>query len=419
MIYEMFVKLRNYSTIILLMFSLNIFADETKPTIAVLDLKAIEISRSDAIFMSSFLTQDLTRTGKFRVTDRVNIDKILIEQGFQQTGCTESECAVEIGKILNIKYAVVGNIGWLANKYMVAINIIDVETGEVVFATDFGVVKRDDIRNISRMLTKKIVNYLIEEKQVAVGATAYKTVPHMPKIKSMKNNELTIDRGKEAGIQKRQMYHIFDNDFNKIGKLRIEDSYYGGATAKILKVNKNSKLRAGLPLEYYGKRKIWGIGILGGIINNDIDDGSATFLYYEYIFLNGRGIQINLGGIVFGEYTEYHTYEEEGFYITRSEGKYRYSRRIPIIYKKYYNYDGLISTYFGVGLSLAEDVKKSGGYYRYPCSVFNFGIDLFSNRRTHCIMDIKYFPVLKTDFAFFYKENRSALVTSAGISFNW
>jgi uncharacterized protein YycO len=46
----------------------------------------------------------MVRNEKFDVLDRNNMDVILKEQQFQQTGCTESSCAVEVGKIFNTQY---------------------------------------------------------------------------------------------------------------------------------------------------------------------------------------------------------------------------------------------------------------------------------------------------------------------------
>jgi hypothetical protein len=45
------------------------------------------------------------------------MEKILAESSFQQTGCTSSECAVQIGKILNVKHMIVGSLSKLMDTY--------------------------------------------------------------------------------------------------------------------------------------------------------------------------------------------------------------------------------------------------------------------------------------------------------------
>ena len=60
------------------------------------------------------------------------MDDILKEQGFQQTGCATSECAVEVGNMLGVQQMIGGSIGKLGDMYTVSVRIIDVETGTVL-----------------------------------------------------------------------------------------------------------------------------------------------------------------------------------------------------------------------------------------------------------------------------------------------
>ncbi|OGF47578.1 MAG: hypothetical protein A2231_03655 [Candidatus Firestonebacteria bacterium RIFOXYA2_FULL_40_8] len=74
------------------------------------------------------------KTNKFTVLERTKVDAVLKEQKFQLTGCTNTECAVEIGKILNMKYMATGSVMKMANEYAVNIKIINIESSEVVIA---------------------------------------------------------------------------------------------------------------------------------------------------------------------------------------------------------------------------------------------------------------------------------------------
>ncbi len=71
---------------------------------------------------------------KFNVVEKQNMEKILAEQAFQQTGCTNEGCAVKLGKLLNVKVMIVGSFGKLLTEYFVTIRVIDVQTGESVYA---------------------------------------------------------------------------------------------------------------------------------------------------------------------------------------------------------------------------------------------------------------------------------------------
>lgn len=92
------------------------------------------ISSSEASFVAEFFRGDLTKYKVFKVLDRSNMDQLLAEQGFQQTGCTTAECAVQMGKLLNVHKIVTGKVGKLVNRYIITISIIDVESSEIEYS---------------------------------------------------------------------------------------------------------------------------------------------------------------------------------------------------------------------------------------------------------------------------------------------
>ena len=59
------------------------------------------------------------------------MESILTEQGFQMSGCTSTECAVEAGKLLGVQKMIGGSVGKLGSLYNLSIRIIDVETGRI------------------------------------------------------------------------------------------------------------------------------------------------------------------------------------------------------------------------------------------------------------------------------------------------
>src|SRR3989339_681357 len=84
--------------------------------------------------LADTLTTSFYKTKIFTVLERSKMNEIIKEQKFQLTGCTKTECAVEIGKILNVKYMVVGSIAKIGKEYTVNIRIVSVESSEVVIA---------------------------------------------------------------------------------------------------------------------------------------------------------------------------------------------------------------------------------------------------------------------------------------------
>ncbi len=126
--------------------------------IAVTDFEArAPLSQSDAAFISDFVRSDIVKSGRFNVIEKNNMDKVLAEQGFQQTGCSSAECAVAIGKILNVKMMTVGSCGQLLGKYIITMNIVDVESAKIIFSDDVSVADPDGLRD---KITELIRNFL-------------------------------------------------------------------------------------------------------------------------------------------------------------------------------------------------------------------------------------------------------------------
>jgi len=105
--------------------------------VAVNDLAARGVETSDASIISDRLRSELLNTGRFRVMERGQMDQILKEQAFQQSGmCDQSECAVEIGKLLSVDRMIVGSVGRIGEIYTLQARVLDVGTGEIVFTAN-------------------------------------------------------------------------------------------------------------------------------------------------------------------------------------------------------------------------------------------------------------------------------------------
>ncbi|MDZ7262563.1 MAG: PEGA domain-containing protein, partial [candidate division KSB1 bacterium] len=104
-----------------------------KKTIAVIDLESRgATTQTEAITLTDRLRSLLVRTDAFTVVDRGRMEAILKEVGFQQTGCTSTECAVEVGRILNVERMVAGSIGKIGKLYTIDIVLIDVESSQIL-----------------------------------------------------------------------------------------------------------------------------------------------------------------------------------------------------------------------------------------------------------------------------------------------
>ena len=110
----------------------NVLAQNSdKIPVAILDLEGRGISALEAATLTDRLRSEMVTVGAFVVVERGQMEMLLEEQGFQQTGCTSAECAVEVGKLLGVQKMITGSIGKLGKLYTVDARMFDVQTGEI------------------------------------------------------------------------------------------------------------------------------------------------------------------------------------------------------------------------------------------------------------------------------------------------
>ncbi len=110
-----------------------------------MELKPKGVSKNVSSTVSDLLRTELFKLKIFLVIERSEMKTILKEQRFQLSGCTETECAVEVGRLLSVKKILIGTIGKLGKKYIINARIVDVEKGEVEFAENVSAYYEEDL----------------------------------------------------------------------------------------------------------------------------------------------------------------------------------------------------------------------------------------------------------------------------------
>lgn len=101
--------------------------------IAVSELTPYGVNLSDAAIISDRLRAELLKTARFRVMERGQMNQILKEQAFQNSGaCDNTECAIETGKLLSVNRIIAGSIGKIGDMYTMQIRLLNVQTGEIL-----------------------------------------------------------------------------------------------------------------------------------------------------------------------------------------------------------------------------------------------------------------------------------------------
>ena len=105
-------------------------------TIAVFDFENNGLETNEVRQLLTRLESELVKLGDFKVVERTKIDEVLKEQKLQMSGCVE-ECLIDVGEILGANQIILGSIGKIGGLYTLSAKLVDVESGELLMASDF------------------------------------------------------------------------------------------------------------------------------------------------------------------------------------------------------------------------------------------------------------------------------------------
>jgi formylglycine-generating enzyme required for sulfatase activity len=106
-------------------------AKDLSAYIAIFDFDVVgKVDKDIARPLTDSLRHEIVKSGKFKVMDRANMDRILREQAFQMTGGVLKERAVEAGQFLGVGKIVIGSIGIVGRTYMISLSLVNIESGE-------------------------------------------------------------------------------------------------------------------------------------------------------------------------------------------------------------------------------------------------------------------------------------------------
>lgn len=143
---------------LILLVTTNLSAQSSgKINLAVMNLEAPDVPASAQQALSDRMRTELFNTGRFSVMERNQMQELLKEQGFQQSGCTSNECVVEAGKLLGVDRMIAGSVGKVGTIYTVSLWMIDIETGRIMLT------KTEDCNcPIEQVLTTSLKNIALK-----------------------------------------------------------------------------------------------------------------------------------------------------------------------------------------------------------------------------------------------------------------
>lgn len=100
--------------------------------VAVMDFEGRGVSADEALTLADRFRAELSSCDGFRQVERSQMEAILREQGFQQSGCVSTECAVQTGRLLGVERMVSGSVSKIGETWTLHARVIDVGTAEIL-----------------------------------------------------------------------------------------------------------------------------------------------------------------------------------------------------------------------------------------------------------------------------------------------
>lgn len=105
--------------------------------LAVADLVAYFLSEGEARTLTEKVNNALVETEYFAILSRPELKAILEAQQFGRTDlCDDTQCLVELGKVLSVQKIVGGTIGKVGSTYSFTLRLVDVETGRTELSVE-------------------------------------------------------------------------------------------------------------------------------------------------------------------------------------------------------------------------------------------------------------------------------------------
>lgn len=160
-------KMILFSIVVLILFSFSSTAySADKMRIAVMDIVAKGVSQKVAVAVSDIIRAEIIAFGRYIVVERKQMDTILKEMEFQQAGCTDSECAVKIGRMLSVQKMLIGEINRVGKSMVITIRLVDIEKAVSEFSATKKAVSDDVIDSSAKAIASDIIDRIEESTSI-------------------------------------------------------------------------------------------------------------------------------------------------------------------------------------------------------------------------------------------------------------
>lgn len=179
-----------------------------KTTVAFIGLEASGVSEASAGGIADTLLDALINTKRFEVVERERLNALMEEQGLALSGCTTTECFVQVGQLAGASKVIVGKVSKVGETYTVTVRVVDVFLGNVELSESAESNSLDGLLSACRDMAARLAA----------------NIPLVGTVVSVSGNTVKLDLGRQEGVKEGDTVEIY----------RLGEEYYHPDTGAFL-----------------------------------------------------------------------------------------------------------------------------------------------------------------------------------------
>ncbi|MBI9107132.1 MAG: hypothetical protein JEZ04_10335 [Spirochaetales bacterium] len=129
------------------------------PYLTVFDFSSNEETDGEVRYITSLVTETVSKSQLFRLIDSEERDRIFKELNFSLSAVSIEENTLEIGKMVPANYMILGTLDKMESSYLVTMKLIKTETGELISSRQSIIRRFEEIPNVVPQITLELINY--------------------------------------------------------------------------------------------------------------------------------------------------------------------------------------------------------------------------------------------------------------------
>jgi hypothetical protein len=179
-----------------------------KTTVAFIGLEASGVSEASASGIADTLLDALINTKRFEIVERERLNTLMEEQGLALSGCTTTECFVQVGQLAGASKVIVGKVSKVGETYTANVRVVDVFLGKVELSESAESDSLDGLLSVTRDMAARLAE----------------NIPVVGTVVSVSGDTVKLDLGKQEGVKEGDVVELY----------RLGEEYYHPDTGAFL-----------------------------------------------------------------------------------------------------------------------------------------------------------------------------------------